>query len=114
MGFTREGELYRQIDRPTSRLRPPDDSGPVRGARAGRTARAARGSLPAPERPETCYKVLKPERLPFISYPYEWCFSQLKQQALACSNVQKTALNHGMSLRDATAFNMQFRRGRPR
>ena len=112
--FTREGELYRQIDRP---YQPHYDRLMSSGlyealVRAELLVPHEEVSL-APERPETCYKVLKPERLPFISYPYEWCFSQLKQQALALLNVQKTALNHGMSLRDATAFNMQFRRGRP-
>jgi hypothetical protein len=29
-----------------------------------------------------CYKVIEPEMLGFISYPYEWCFSQLKIQQL--------------------------------
>ena len=29
------------------------------------------------------FKVIQPERVPFISYPYEWSFSQLKDAALA-------------------------------
>src|SRR5206468_12143692 len=29
-----------------------------------------------------CYKTLLPEQLPFVSYPYEWCFSQWKDAAL--------------------------------
>ncbi|HZL99773.1 MAG TPA: SAM-dependent methyltransferase [Planctomycetota bacterium] len=59
------------------------------------------------------YKVLCPEELPFISYPYEWCFSQLKDAALLTLRIQAAALAHGMSLKDASAFNVQFRNGRP-
>lgn len=59
------------------------------------------------------YKVLKPELVPFISYPYEWCFSQLKNAARATLAIQKTAMQHGMTLKDASAFNIQFLRGKP-
>jgi len=62
---------------------------------------------------ENAYKVLKPRRIPFISYPYEWCFSQLKDAALLTLEIQKKALAHGMSLKDASAFNVQFVDGRP-
>ncbi len=59
------------------------------------------------------WKVLKPSPVPFISYPYEWCFSQLKDAALATLAIQKRAFEHGASLRDASAFNIQFVAGRP-
>ncbi len=59
------------------------------------------------------YKVIKPEPLPFISYPYEWCFSQLKHAALTTVKVQKIALEFGMSLKDSSAYNIQFRKGKP-
>lgn len=59
------------------------------------------------------YKLLKPAEVPFISYPYEWCFSQLKDAALLTLDIQKRALAHGMSLKDASAFNVQFVDGRP-
>ncbi|HEY3209480.1 MAG TPA: class I SAM-dependent methyltransferase [Actinomycetota bacterium] len=59
------------------------------------------------------YKILRPEQIPFISYPYEWSFGQLKDAALATLSVQELALDHGMSLRDASVFNIQFRRGKP-
>lgn len=59
------------------------------------------------------YKLLRPERIPFISYPYEWCFGELQAAADATLRAQQIALDHGMSLRDATAFNVQFRNGRP-
>jgi hypothetical protein len=59
------------------------------------------------------YRVLRPERIPFISYPYEWSFGQLKDAALLTLRIQRVAFDHGMSLRDASAFNIQFRAGRP-
>lgn len=59
------------------------------------------------------YKVIQPEKIPFISYPYEWCFSQLQDAALLTLEVQKRALKHGMSLKDASAYNVQFVNGKP-
>jgi ribosomal protein L11 methylase PrmA len=59
------------------------------------------------------YKVIRPERVPFISYPYEWCFSQLKDAALTTLRIQKTALEFGLSLKDCSAYNIQFLRGKP-
>ncbi len=58
------------------------------------------------------YKTLCPETIPFISYPYEWCFSQLKTAALLTLEIQKTALQFGMTLKDASAYNIQFIGGR--
>ncbi|HEY9078351.1 MAG TPA: hypothetical protein VIO61_17580 [Anaerolineaceae bacterium] len=66
-----------------------------------------------PEIPELYYKVIQPERLPFISYPYEWSFSQYKDAALQVLKIQQVALKRGMSLKDASAYNMQFNQGRP-
>jgi hypothetical protein len=59
------------------------------------------------------YKVLRPQAVPFVSYPYEWSFGQLKDAALLTLRLQKTAMAHGLSLRDATAFNVLFAGGRP-
>jgi len=50
------------------------------------------------------YKIIQPEIVPFISYPYEWCFSQLKDTALAMIRIQKQELNCNMSLKDASAY----------
>jgi hypothetical protein len=57
--------------------------------------------------------VLKPEYVPFISYPYEWCFSQLKAAALLTLELQRRALARGMVLRDASAYNVQFQGTHP-
>jgi 2-polyprenyl-3-methyl-5-hydroxy-6-metoxy-1,4-benzoquinol methylase len=61
---------------------------------------------------EDAYKVIAPEPVPFISYPYEWCFSQLKDAALATLEIQKRSLELGMSLKDCSAYNIQFFKGK--
>jgi hypothetical protein len=64
-------------------------------------------------RSDEAVRILEPELVPFISYPYEWCFSQLKDAALATLRIQRLALKKGMSLKDASAYNIQFTGGRP-
>ncbi|PYV43933.1 MAG: SAM-dependent methyltransferase [Acidobacteria bacterium] len=59
------------------------------------------------------YKVIKPELIPFLSFPYEWSFSQLKDAALITLEIQGKALDFGMSLKDSSAYNIQFRKGKP-
>ena len=56
--------------------------------------------------------VLQPRRIDFISYPYEWCFAQLKDAALLTLELQRRALERGFVLRDASAYNVQFQDGR--
>lgn len=60
------------------------------------------------DRTGSTYKILKPARVPFISYPYEWSFSQLKSAAITTLHIQKLALEHDMTLKDASAYNIQF------
>jgi 2-polyprenyl-3-methyl-5-hydroxy-6-metoxy-1,4-benzoquinol methylase len=63
--------------------------------------------------PEISYKILQPDYIPFISYPYEWSFSQLKDAALLTLAIQKEALSFGLTLKDASAYNIQFYNGEP-
>jgi hypothetical protein len=63
--------------------------------------------------PSLAWKVIRPKPLAFVSYPYEWSFSQLRDAALATLEVQGRALKRGMSLKDASAYNIQFHQGRP-
>lgn len=63
--------------------------------------------------PATLFKVIRPNAVDFISYPYEWCFSELKDAALVTLQIQKLALQHDMTLKDASAFNIQFINGLP-
>ena len=66
-----------------------------------------------PAEPGLAYKILRPELVDFISYPYEWSFSQLQDAALATLAIQKLALEAGMVLKDSSAYNIQFHHGRP-
>jgi len=67
----------------------------------------------SPESSAQAYRILEPELLDFVSYPFEWCFSQYKDAALATLEIQKRALQHGLWLKDGSAYNIQFHRGRP-
>jgi hypothetical protein len=58
-------------------------------------------------------KLIQPERIPFVSYPYEWCFGMLKDAALLTLDIERQALKHGMSLKDANSFNIQFLKSKP-
>ncbi len=57
---------------------------------------------------ENSYKTICVEKIPYITYPYEWSFSQLKEAALLTLKLQKNALKHGLILKDASAYNVQF------
>lgn len=57
--------------------------------------------------------VLEHPRLPFISYPYEWSFAELKAAALLHLDVHLTAVDRGITLSDASAYNVQFIGARP-
>lgn len=62
---------------------------------------------------EEWYLTLMPEQIPFWSYPYEWCFEQLKDAALLTLAIAISSLEYGMSLKDATPYNIQFHKGKP-
>ncbi|WP_417351906.1 class I SAM-dependent methyltransferase [Flavobacterium alkalisoli] len=57
--------------------------------------------------------VIRPENIPFFSYPYEWSFNQYKHAALHTLKLQKYCIQNGYSLKDATAFNITFHKGKP-
>lgn len=59
------------------------------------------------------YRCIVPDQLRFVSYPYEWAFDQLRDAALLTLDIQERALRHGMTLKDASAFNVQFDGCRP-
>ena len=112
--FSREGTLYRQINRVYA-------SDYARLMESGLYEKLIKAGLliphvetdQAPVWEEAAFKVIQPERVPFISYPYEWSFSQLKDAALATLSIQRRALKANMSLKDASAYNIQFVHGRP-
>ena len=112
--FTREGVLYRQVNQAYA-----DDY--TRLIESGLYEKLVKTGLLVPHTEsdtqpfdeKRLFKVLCPERVPFISYPYEWSFGQLKDAALATLSIQKRALKLGMSLKDASAYNIQFHKGKP-
>jgi SAM-dependent methyltransferase len=59
------------------------------------------------------FKVLQPERVPMVSLPYEWSFGKLRAAAQLTLRIQQLSIEHGMVLKDASAFNVQFRGGAP-
>lgn len=58
-------------------------------------------------------QVLRHERVPVVSYPYEWPFAMLRDAATLQLDVLAAALDEGMSLKDGTAYNVQFFGTRP-
>lgn len=112
--FSRGGILYRQVNRAAAgdyaRLM---ESGLYeRLVKIGLLIPHTEGDAP-PADVSLSFKVIQPEHVPFISYPYEWSFGQLKDAALATLAIQKRALKAGMTLKDASAYNIQFLRGKP-
>jgi SAM-dependent methyltransferase len=57
--------------------------------------------------------VLRHERIPFVSYPYEWTFSMLKDAALLQLDLLLASLEHDLVLKDSTPYNVQFKGARP-
>jgi hypothetical protein len=57
--------------------------------------------------------VLTPEPIPFITNPFEWSFEQYKHAALHTLKLHKYALSKGFILKDASAYNVTFHKGKP-
>ena len=55
--------------------------------------------------------LIQPEEIPYISYPYEWSFGMLKDAALLTLKIHRRAMKHDLILKDASAYNIQFRKG---
>lgn len=112
--FYRDGSIYRRVN-----IDYKEDYDQLMNSGLYKTLLKADLLIPHDEvefddiRSDGFYKIIKPELVSFISYPFEWCFSQLKDAALTTIKVQKKALEYGMSLKDCSAFNIQFRKGHP-
>jgi len=59
--------------------------------------------------PEGAQVVIQHERIPFVSYPYEWTFSQLREAALLHLDLMLDALDERMTMKDGYAYNVQFK-----
>ena len=112
--FSRQGVVYRQVNKHyQENYRLLVDSGLY-------AALTQKGLLlphqevdQAPPEPDNACMVICPQQLDFISYPYEWSFSQLKDAALTTLAIQKHALEYRMWLKDSSAYNIQFIDGKP-
>ncbi len=112
--YLRDGVLYRQINRAYQ----PDYERLMGSGLYTRLVEngwlvAHEEAAVGPAEPSQAWKVIRPERVPFVCYPYEWCFSQLRDAALLTLRIHRLALEHGMTLKDASAYNVQFRGSRP-
>jgi len=111
--FKRDGTLYRQVNQSYA-------SEYSLLMESGLYARLTKVGLLIPHEetdvtpmePAQAFKVIMPKYVPFISYPYEWSFGMLKEAALTTLSIQKRALKAGLTLKDASAYNMQFVNGR--
>lgn len=113
--FRRHGVLYRRIN-PVYRAHYEhlNESGLYDRLTAGRRLLVSHEEIEPTATPDAgAYRVIRPRLVPFISYPYEWPFSALKDAALATLDIQLECLEHGMTLKDASAYNIQFLEGRP-
>jgi len=75
-------------------------------------AEVPRGTLGVRAAADAAY-VLRHPTLPFISHPYEWSFPALKAAALLTLDLLLESLEHGVTLSDASAYNIQFIGPRP-
>jgi Methyltransferase domain len=109
-----DGQLYRQVNRRYQHdFQMLHDSG-LYGQLVG-SGRLVDHELVEDVEPLTdeAFCIIRPRRIPFISYPYEWAFSALKDAALLTLDIQLKSLAHEMQLKDATAYNIQFEGCRP-
>ncbi|WP_299128919.1 class I SAM-dependent methyltransferase [uncultured Winogradskyella sp.] len=56
--------------------------------------------------------IIEAEKIPFVTYPYEWSFNMYKEAALLTLKLQKYSLEKGFSLKDASSFNVTFYKGK--
>ncbi|MFV0443888.1 MAG: class I SAM-dependent methyltransferase [Planctomycetaceae bacterium] len=80
---------------------------------AGRIVRTTETTTDLPDAGDPWIGWLEHERIPFVSYPYEWSFSMLKRAALLQLELTSTAVENGLILKDATPYNVQFRGAQP-
>ena len=88
------------------------DSGLLDDPRVIRTERIDTTVAPV-ELPGGVAAVLRHARVPFVSYPYEWTFSMLRDAALLQLDLTLAAVERGLMVKDATPYNVQFVGARP-
>jgi len=111
--FRRDGEVYRQVNPVFREHYELMMSSGFYAAAVERGLLIEHAEVDCQPAREPVHKIIKPIPLTFISHPYEWSFSQLKDAALVTLQLQKLALEFGLCLKDASAYNVQFHQGAP-
>jgi hypothetical protein len=112
--FSREGTIYRQINENYK-----DEYDFLNNSGLYSDLTESELLIPHKEVPvqsdnnDGAFKVIEPKPIPFISYPYEWSFNQMMDAALLTLEIQKRSVDHGMVLKDASAYNIQFINSKP-
>jgi hypothetical protein len=57
------------------------------------------------------YVIIKPDQIPFLSYPFEWSYRQWRKVVLSFLEINLIALKYGMILKDATPYNFYLHQG---
>jgi hypothetical protein len=112
--YRREGVLYRQINESYA---PHWD----RLASAGFLDELVRAGLLIPHElvdvglaaAPSSHAVIRPTEIDLVTYPYEWTFGELRDAALLTLDIARRALAAGFTMKDASAYNIQFWNGRP-
>ena len=78
-----------------------------------RTTQVPLEDLPQSVRGDAWVRALEHERIPFVSYPYEWTFSMLKDAALVHLDLLLAALDAELTMKDGYAYNLAFTGSRP-
>jgi hypothetical protein len=112
--FWQDGQPYRQIQTRFASEWDAFESSPLKTRLIDQGWLIPYTSVPI-ERAQGPYAhaVIRPDRIEFISYPFEWTFGELRDAALLTLDVQLEAMAAGWQLKDASAYNVQFRDARP-
>ena len=112
--FWRDGQPYRQIDGTFATEWDAFEASALKHQlfeqrRLIRHEVADRDLAPMPG----AHAVIRPEPIDLLSYPYEWTFGELREAALLTLDIQLEAMAAGWTLKDASAYNIQFHGARP-
>jgi SAM-dependent methyltransferase len=110
--FTIDGVVYRQVNRAYARQYEQLTNSGLYEKLTGESLLIPHAEVDNPTPSIGRYLTLLPQQLAHLSYPVEWCPAQLKDAALLTLRIQQLAMDHGMTLKDATPFNVQFENGR--
>lgn len=114
--FYRDGEVYRTLsERALQEWRKLKETRFYREfERRGSIVPTREVEEPAPEDLGPQWAgLLHHERIPFVSYPYEWSFGMLRDAALLQLDLILAGLDEDLIPKDATAYNLQWRGAQP-